>query len=217
MPVRRISSAFAASFAVLALPPRRPDGRRSRREDRRRGRPDPEGEPPPRRGRALPAGASSTRRRASSRQAVKEFRKAVELDPTDGALRREYAELLRDLPIYPGGREGGPQGRRARARRAPARTGSSARCSSRPRRTSRACEEAAAELKKANELAPADPQGAVAYAQVLLRLDKPKEASAVLEAGPGSGARPAVLLLYGEALERSGQLRAGRGGLPGRS
>src|SRR5439155_1434403 len=32
-------------------------------------------------------------------EALKEFRKAVELEPNDGSLRREYADMLRGLPV----------------------------------------------------------------------------------------------------------------------
>jgi len=69
--------------------------------------------------------------------AVREFKRAVELDPTDGGLRREYGELLRDLPVYPEAetRLARPSSCRRRAR---ARTGSSARCFWPPRRTRRA-------------------------------------------------------------------------------
>ena len=66
-------------------------------------------------------------------------------------------------------------------------------------------EEAAAELKKAADLGPPDPQGAVALAQASIRLDKPKDAVAALEAVVDRAHGPTVLLLYGEALERDGQ------------
>jgi tetratricopeptide (TPR) repeat protein len=138
--------------------------------------------------------------------AVREFKKAVELEPSDGGLRREYGELLRDLPVYP---EAEREARKA-VELSPASAGAhrllgqillaTAKDNSR-------LEEAARELKTANELAPGDPQGAVAYAQVLLRLEKPKEASSVLEGVLDRANGPAVLLLYGETLERSGQLQ----------
>jgi tetratricopeptide (TPR) repeat protein len=66
-------------------------------------------------------------------------------------------------------------------------------------------EEAAAELKKSAELGPPDPQGAVALAQAYLRLEKPKEAVAALEAVVERAHGASFLLLYGEALERDGQ------------
>ena len=138
--------------------------------------------------------------------AVQEFKKAVDLDPTDGALRREYGELLRDLPVYP---EAEKEARKA-VELEPGSAGSHRLLGqvllSTAKDTPR-LEEAAAELKKANELAPADPQGAVAYAQALLRLEKPKEASTVLEGVLDRASGPSVLLLYGETLERSGQLQ----------
>jgi tetratricopeptide (TPR) repeat protein len=138
--------------------------------------------------------------------AVREFKKAVELDPADGALRREYGELLRDLPVYA---EAEKEARKA-VELEPASAGGHRLLGQvllSTAKDKKRLEEAAAELRKANELAPSDPQGAVAYAQALLRLEKPKEASTVLEGVLNRANGPAVLLLYGETLERSGQLQ----------
>jgi tetratricopeptide (TPR) repeat protein len=138
--------------------------------------------------------------------AVREFKKAVELDPTDGALRREYGELLRDLPVYP---EAEAEARKA-VELSPKSAGAHRLLGQVLLATAKdktRLEAAAVELKAANELAPADPQGAVAYAQVLLRLERPKEASSVLEGVLDRANGPAVLLLYGETLERSDQLQ----------
>ena len=137
-------------------------------------------------------------------EAVKEFRKAVDLDPGNGALHREYGELMRDIPIYP---EAEREARRA-VELTPESAGAHrllgqvllATAKEKPR-----VEEAAAELKKAADLAPPDPQGAVALAQAYLRLEKPKDAVAALETVADRAHGPAFLLLYGEALERDGQ------------
>ncbi len=137
--------------------------------------------------------------------AVREFKKAVELDPTDGALRREYGELLRDLPVYP---EAEKEARKA-VELSPNSAGAHRLLGQVLLATAKdnvRLEEAATQLKAANEMTPSDPQGAVAYAQVLLRLEKPKEASAVLEGVLDRANGPAILLLYGETLERSNQL-----------
>src|ERR1035437_6522422 len=137
--------------------------------------------------------------------AVREFKKAVELDPTDGALRREYGELLRDLPVYP---EAEKEARKA-VELSPNSAGAHRLLGQVLLATAKdnvRLEEAASQLKAANEMTPSDPQGAVAYAQVLLRLEKPKEASAVLEGVLDRANGPAILLLYGETLERSNQL-----------
>lgn len=137
--------------------------------------------------------------------AVREFKKAVELDPTDGALRREFGELLRDLPVYP---EAEKEARKA-VELSPNSAGAHRLLGQVLLATAKdkaRLEEAAAQLKEANDLAPSDPQGAVAYAQVLLRLEKPKEASAALEGVIDRANGPAVLLLYAETLERSNQL-----------
>ncbi len=137
-------------------------------------------------------------------EAVKEFRKAVDLDPEDGALRREYGELLRDIPIYP---EAEREARKA-VELAPESAGAHrllgqvllATAKDKPR-----LEEAAAELGKAAQIGPPDPQGAVALAQASLRLERPKDAVAALESVADRAHGPSFLLLYGEALERDGQ------------
>ena len=137
-------------------------------------------------------------------EAVKEFRKAVDLDPEDGALRREYGELLRDIPIYP---EAEREARKA-VELAPQSAGAHrllgqvllATAKDKPR-----LEEAAAELGKAAQIGPPDPQGAVALAQASLRLERPKDAVAALESVADRAHGPSFLLLYGEALERDGQ------------
>lgn len=205
MPERRFLFALAASFAVLAMPLAAQTGggdvgktsakdALTQKESRRREAVEHY------------LRAKLYAQESEFEAAVREFKKAVELDPTDGALRREYGELLRDLPVYP---EAEKEARKA-IELEPKSAGSHRLLGqvllSTAKDTPR-LEEAAAELKKANELAPADPQGAVAYAQVLLRLEKPKEASSVLEGVLDRANGPAVLLLYGETLERSGQLQ----------
>jgi tetratricopeptide (TPR) repeat protein len=136
--------------------------------------------------------------------AVKAFRKAVELDPADGSLHAEFAELLRDLSILP---EAEKEARKA-AELSPKDPiverilGHVLLLSAKDRK---GVEEAAAALKAANDLSPYDPVGAVAYAQALLRLEKPPEAVTVLERVLERGRGPAMPLLYGEALEKSGR------------
>jgi tetratricopeptide (TPR) repeat protein len=136
--------------------------------------------------------------------AVKSFRKALELDPSDASLHAEFAELLRDLSILP---EAEKEARKA-AELSPddpyvqrvlgqvlllgARDGASV-------------DEAAAALKKANLAQPGEPVGATAYAQVLLRQDKPQEAVTVLERVLERSRGPSTPILYGEALEKSGR------------
>ena len=137
-------------------------------------------------------------------EAVKEFRKAVDLDPEDSALRREYGELLRDIPIYP---EAEREARKA-VELEPSSAGAHRLLGQILLATSKdkaRVEEAAAELRKANELGPGDPQGALALAQAYVRLEKPKEAVAALESVVDRAHGPAFLLLYGEALERDNQ------------
>ncbi len=137
-------------------------------------------------------------------EAVKEFRKAVDLDPQDGALRREYGELLRDIPIYP---EAEREARKA-VELMPKSAGAHRLLGQVLLATSKDkphLEEAAAELAKAAEIGPPDPQGAVALAQASLRLERPKDAVAALESVADRAHGPSFLLLYGEALERDGQ------------
>lgn len=141
---------------------------------------------------------------AEFEEAVKEFHKAVDLDPEDGALHREYGELLRDIPIYP---EAEREARRAvelQPQSASAHRLLGQVLLATAKDTAR-LEEAAAELKKAAGLEPPDPQGAMALAQALIRLEKPKEAVAALEAISDRAHGTSFLLLYGEALERDGQ------------
>lgn len=136
--------------------------------------------------------------------AVRDMRKAVELDPNDGSLHAEFAELLRDLSVTA---EAEKEARKA-ARLSPDDPwvqrvlGQILLAAAKDRA---GLEEAAAALKKSNELRPGDPAGAMSYAQVLLRLDRPKEAVAVLEHVLDRSRGPALPLLYGEALEKSGR------------
>ncbi|MGE5345216.1 MAG: tetratricopeptide repeat protein [Acidithiobacillales bacterium] len=136
--------------------------------------------------------------------AIKDLRKAVELDPDNGSLHAEFADLLRDLSVPA---EAEKEARKA-ARLAPDDPwvqrilGQILLASA---KDSAGVEEAAAALRKANDLRPGDPTGAMAYAQALLRLDKPKEAVTVLERVLDRGRGPALPLLYGEALEKSGR------------
>ncbi|MFI5181833.1 MAG: tetratricopeptide repeat protein [Thermoanaerobaculia bacterium] len=136
--------------------------------------------------------------------AVKAFRKAIELDPSDASLHAEFAELLRDLSILPDAEK---EARKA-AELSPndpyvqrvlgqilllgAKEGAS-------------IDEAAGALRSANEAQPGEPSGAMAYAQVLLRQEKPQEAATVLERVLERSRGPAIPLLYGEALEKSGR------------
>jgi tetratricopeptide (TPR) repeat protein len=136
--------------------------------------------------------------------ALKEFRKAVDLDPDDANLRREYAELLRDLPIYP---EAEKQARKA-VELSPGNAGAQrilGQVLLATAKDRKDVEEAAAALKKANDANPNEPSGAVAYAQALLRLDKPQDAATALERVLDKGRGSAIALLYGDALEKSGQ------------
>jgi tetratricopeptide (TPR) repeat protein len=136
--------------------------------------------------------------------AIKDMRRAVELDPNDGSLHAEFADLLRDLSVSV---EAEKEARIA-ARLSPDDPwvervlGQILLAQAKDRA---GLEEAAAALKKANDLRPGDPSGAMAYAQTLLRLDRPKEAVTVLERALDRGRGPALPLLYGEALEKSGR------------
>src|SRR5205085_10328987 len=58
-------------------------------------------------------------------------------------------------------------------------------------------DEAARELKNANDANPYDPATAVAYAQALLKSEHPQEASSVLEKVLDRGRGSAIALLYG--------------------
>jgi tetratricopeptide (TPR) repeat protein len=136
--------------------------------------------------------------------AIKDMRKAVELDPDDGSLHAEFADLLRDLSV--------PAEAEKEARKAAQLSpddpwaqrilGQILLAGAKDRA---GVEEAAVALKKANDLRPGDPSGAMAYAQALLRLDRPAEAVTVLERVLDRGRGPSVPLLYGEALEKSGR------------
>jgi tetratricopeptide (TPR) repeat protein len=127
--------------------------------------------------------------------------KAVELDPADGQLRLEFAEE-RDLGVFSG-------------RVRPARPWSSGRTPITPHaqgillasaRDRAGVEAASAELKSANDAQPLEPSGAIAYAQTLLRLERPTDAVPVLEKILDKGRGSAVILMYGEALQKSGKL-----------
>jgi tetratricopeptide (TPR) repeat protein len=135
-------------------------------------------------------------------EALKEFRRAVELDPEDGHLRREYAEALRDFGILPEAEE--------QARKAVGLVPESASAHRvlgqillSKARDKDGIEAAVPELKKANDLQPAEPSGAVALGQAYLRLDRPREAATVLGRVQDGARGPMIPLLYGEALEKS--------------
>jgi tetratricopeptide (TPR) repeat protein len=198
MPVRRVTAALVLLLAAAALPAA--------------AQAQPPGKAPalsPQEARRKEAAEHYIRARLYAQdtefeQAVKEFRKAVDLDPEDGGLHREYGELLRDIPIYP---EAEREARKA-VELSPESAGAHRLLGQVLLATAKEkarVEEAAAELKKANELGPGDPQAAVALAQAYIRLDKPKEAVAALESVAERAPGGAFLLLYGEALERDNQ------------
>lgn len=142
---------------------------------------------------------------AELEEAIKEYRKAVELDPNDGNLRREYAEFLRDVPILP---EALVQARKA-VELTPDKPGARRVLGQVLLATatdSKGIESAVAELKKANDSMPMDPIGALSYGQALLRLGKASDAVPVLERVLPEARGPEIAILYGEALSRSGQL-----------
>lgn len=143
---------------------------------------------------------------AEFESALKEFRKAVELDPEDGALRREYAETLRDLGVMP---EAEREARKAveLLPESPSAHRVLGQILLATAKTRPDVEAAAGELKKANDVNPREPQAAVGLGQALLRLDRPKEAAEVLSRVLDRGRNDAIPLLYGEALEKSGQLQ----------
>lgn len=137
-------------------------------------------------------------------EALKEFRRAVELDPEDGHLRREYAEALRDFGILPEAEE--------QARRAVALVPGSAAAHRvlgqillAGARDRDGIEAALSPLKKANDLQPTEPAGALALGQAFLRLERYEEAAAVLSRVQQNVRGPLLPLLYGEALEKSGR------------
>ncbi len=138
-------------------------------------------------------------------EALKELKKAVDLDPDDGHLRREYAEALRDVQILP---EAETQARKAVALipgNAAAHRALGQILLAAGKDDKAVLEEATSELKKANDAMPLDPVGTAALAQALLRLDRPAEAVTVLERILEKGRGSSIPLLYGEALERSGR------------
>ena len=137
-------------------------------------------------------------------EALKEFRRAVELDPEDGHLRREYAEALRDFGILP---EAEQQARKA-VELAPDSAAAHrvlGQILLSKARDKEGIEAAIPALKKANDLQPAEPSGALALGQASLRLDRPQEAAAVLARVQDRPRGPILPLLYGEALEKSGK------------
>ena len=98
MPLRRIPLAFTASFALLAMPLAGQSGAGVGKTSVR----DALTQKEARRREAVEhyLRAKLYAQESEFEAAVREFKKAVELDPADGALRREYGELLRDLPVY---------------------------------------------------------------------------------------------------------------------
>ena len=137
-------------------------------------------------------------------EALKEFRRAVELDPENGHLRKEYAEALRDFGILP---EAEQQARKSvelvpQSAAAHRVLGQILLSKARDRE---GIEAAIPVLKKANELQPGEPTGALALGQAYLRLEKPKEAAEVLARVQDRARGPILPLLYGEALEKSGR------------
>jgi tetratricopeptide (TPR) repeat protein len=138
-------------------------------------------------------------------EALKEFRKAVELQPNDGGLHREYADMLRELAVVS---EAEKEARRA-VELIPGDPGAH-RVLGQVLLTSAkdkaGFEAAASELKRANDANPYDPVTAVSYAQALLKADKAQDAASALEKVLDRGRGSAIPLLYGEALEQSGQL-----------
>ncbi len=138
-------------------------------------------------------------------EALKEFRKAVELEPNDGSLRREYADMLRELAVLA---EAEKEARKA-VELSPDDPGAHRVLGQVLLATAKekaGFEAAARELKKANEASPYDPATAIPYAQALLKTDHAQDAASVLEKVLDRGRGSAIALLYGEALEQSGQL-----------
>lgn len=137
-------------------------------------------------------------------EALKEFRRAVELDPDNGHLRREYAEALRDFGILPEAEQ--------QALKAVALVPDSAAAHRvlgqillSKARDKEGIEVALPGLRRANELQPTEPSGALALGQAYLRLDRNEEAAAVLSRVQEGARGPLLPLLYGEALEKSGK------------
>ena len=128
----------------------------------------------------------------------------MELDPEDGHLRREYAEALRDFGILPEAEQ--------QARKAVELVPESAAAHRvlgqillSKARDKEGIEAALPSLKRACDLQPAEPSGALALGQAYLRLDRPQEAAAVLARVQDRPRGPILPLLYGEALEKSGK------------
>lgn len=138
-------------------------------------------------------------------EALKEFRLAVDLDPSDGHLRREYAETLYDVQIFPEAEREARKAVELLPGNAPARRtlGQILLVAAKDKA---GVEAAAAELRTAVEGMPGEPEAAVAYARALLRLDRPKDAARSLEKVLDRGRGFAIPLLYAEALEKSDQL-----------
>ena len=136
--------------------------------------------------------------------AVKAFRKAIELDPSDASLHAEFAELLRDLSILADAEK---EARKAAelSPKDPYVQRVLGQILLLNARGTGPIDEAAEALRKANEAQPGEPSGAMAYAQVLMRQEKPQEAVTVLERVLEKSRGPAISLLYGEALEKSGR------------
>ena len=137
-------------------------------------------------------------------EALKEFRRAVELGPGDGHLRRGDAVALRDFGIPPEAEE--------QARKAVELVPGSAAAHRvlgqillSKARDKEGIEAALPELKRANDLQPAEPSGALALGQAYLRLDRPEEAATVLSRVQDRVRGPMLPLLYGEALEKAGK------------
>lgn len=137
-------------------------------------------------------------------ESLKEFRRAVELDPDSGHLRREYAEALRDFGVLP---EAEQQARRAvelvpESAAAHRVLGQILLARARDRE---GLEAAVPALRRANQLQPTEPTGALALGQAYLRLDRNEEAAQVLSRVQEGARGPILPLLYGEALEKAGR------------
>ena len=214
MPERR----FVSPWRLLrrsAAAARRPDRRSERREDRGEGRPRPRERAAAARRSSTTCGRSCTRRRASSRRPSGSSRRPSSWIPTDGALRREYGELLRDLPVYP---EAEKEARKA-VELEPKSAGAH-------RLLGQVLLATAKDKRHASKRPPPSSRRRTSSRPPIRR-----EPSRTRRSSSGSRSRrrrrsvlegvldrangPAVLLLYGETLERSGQLPAGRGGLQG--
>lgn len=137
-------------------------------------------------------------------EALKEFRRAVELDPGNGHLRREYAEALRDFGILPEAEQQALKAVELVPDSAAAHRVLGQILLSKSRDKA-GIEAALASLRRANELQPTEPSGALALGQAYLRLDRNEEAAAVLSRVQEGVRGPLLPLLYAEALEKSGK------------